>query len=296
MKKLKLLSTGIVLATTIIGFNGSALAQQTDIQSDLQLKSANYNKTETKLTTKKGNIIEFGMPRLQPKNNLKSQYSGLNPKTLDSKIKKVDDGIEQTIIIEPSSSNSTIEIPFEFQNGEYIKLAEDKHGNKSGAGNIFNKENESIALLSTPLVDGEKNGKIAADIKNGNILELSLESEQISQPTTMTVTATATSYSTYFNSGSWITRDGMVSLSMNHKPYLTGAAGDFESITRKLDSWDKLYAKHSGSSKWKNTGGMKDQYNCHFDTIGSYKNPWNLEPSRPDVSYAATIAAACNPK
>jgi len=25
------------------------------------------------------------------------------------------------------------------------------------------------------------------------------------------------------------------------------------------------------------------------------KTPWNIEPWRPDVSYAATVAKACNP-
>ena len=42
---------------------------------------------------------------------------------------------------------------------------------------------------------------------------------------------------------------------------------------------------------------MKDQALCHWDTIARIKkSTWNLETWRPDVSYARTIAALCNPK
>lgn len=58
---------------------------------------------------------------------------------------------------------------------------------------------------------------------------------------------------------------------MTHKPYLTAA-------------------------NWSNTSGLKDQYDCHFNTIGSYKNPWNIEPGRPAVGYLKTVLAGCNPK
>ncbi|NMH70511.1 DUF2599 domain-containing protein [Bacillus sp. RO3] len=60
------------------------------------------------------------------------------------------------------------------------------------------------------------------------------------------------------------------------------------------DAWNKLYAVHSSSSNWYNTGGMKDQFDCHA-TYARTKSRWNLEPSRPNVSYAETVAKACNP-
>lgn len=59
-------------------------------------------------------------------------------------------------------------------------------------------------------------------------------------------------------------------------------------------SWALLKAKKSGSSYWTNEGGLKDQYYCHTQAA-KLKDSWNLEPWRPNVSLAATIAKACNP-
>lgn len=294
MKKFKLFTSVLVLAATIGGFSISTTnAMEKGIQTNKQLSLENHNHSLTMLVTESGNTIKFGNPRIQQESKQLSQFRNKRvDEGLDFHSQKVKDTIVQTINVD--KSKLTIEIPFEFQDGEYIKLAEDENGNTSGAGNIFNKENESIALLLTPQIENREDVKYTATVKEGNILEIQLESET-NQPTSIEVAATATSYSTYFNSGSWIQRDWLT-LSMNHKPYLTGANGNFESITRKLDSWDKLKARHSSSSNWKNTSGMEDQYYCHFDTIGAYKNPWNLEPARPYVGYYKTVLAGCNPE
>lgn len=42
------------------------------------------------------------------------------------------------------------------------------------------------------------------------------------------------------------------------------------------------------------TGKFYDQLKCHWD-YAPFKSPWNLDSWRPDVSYAATVAAGCNP-
>lgn len=52
--------------------------------------------------------------------------------------------------------------------------------------------------------------------------------------------------------------------------------------------------RFSSSSNWKNAQGMADQYQCHVN-FAANKNPWNLEPWRPDVGILATMAAECNP-
>jgi hypothetical protein len=43
-----------------------------------------------------------------------------------------------------------------------------------------------------------------------------------------------------------------------------------------------------------NTPGMRDQLVCHVE-FAAAKSAWYLEPARPDVGYASTVAAACNP-
>lgn len=40
---------------------------------------------------------------------------------------------------------------------------------------------------------------------------------------------------------------------------------------------------------------MYDQLFCHVDFAAGFKSPWNLEPTRPNVGYNATVSALCNP-
>ena len=42
------------------------------------------------------------------------------------------------------------------------------------------------------------------------------------------------------------------------------------------------------------SAGMRDQFVCHAQFATS-KDAWYLEPARPAVGYARTVAAGCNP-
>ena len=64
--------------------------------------------------------------------------------------------------------------------------------------------------------------------------------------------------------------------------------------------WQDLLAKTPVSTYWSQTsttqnGSMLDQLMCHAYFPGGAKTPWNLEPTRPNVWYWATVLAACNP-
>lgn len=100
-------------------------------------------------------------------------------------------------------------------------------------------------------------------------------------------------YSSYFNSSSWITREGKKSLSISPKSILTTTNGspNAESAKRN-DSWNKLFDKHSKDSNWKNTSSMKSQYICHIDFARWWKAPWNIEPWRTGT---ANFDNKCNP-
>lgn len=60
--------------------------------------------------------------------------------------------------------------------------------------------------------------------------------------------------------------------------------------------WNELYDKYKdvGRGIKKNTGGLRDQYICH-QQFAFFKDRWNLDEWRPDVSYPRTVAAGCNP-
>ncbi|WP_280520881.1 DUF2599 domain-containing protein [Xylanibacillus composti] len=63
---------------------------------------------------------------------------------------------------------------------------------------------------------------------------------------------------------------------------------------RAEDAWDKVKAVHSGNPNWGNESGLKDQFLCHVHYAAN-KNPWNIEPSRPDVGFINTVLNLCNP-
>ncbi|GAB6496499.1 hypothetical protein OA45_03070 [Bacillus sp. UMTAT18] len=292
MKSLKVFTTGVVLATSFATFNNEVNAGvQNTNQKFIDIESIDKWVGENQLVAEEGNVFGVGRPSLQPKSV--NTYS--KGDTLDYKIEKKGNSIEQTITLAPEDTNATIEIPFDFQDGEYIQLIKDEYGNFNGAGNVYNKENESIALLYTPQIKSELGATIHAEVSKGNVLQLHVEASEAKEPVTVAMKASVKYYKDYFSGAKWITRDGMISLSITHKPYLTSGKNNAEVLSRRHDSWVKLKAVHSGNSKWKNESGLKKQYDCHHDTIGSKKNPWNIEPSRPNVSYPQTLLAACNP-
>ncbi|WP_169314702.1 DUF2599 domain-containing protein [Acetobacterium woodii] len=45
---------------------------------------------------------------------------------------------------------------------------------------------------------------------------------------------------------------------------------------------------------WNNEQSIYNQWFCHWSTVGHFKT-WNLEPKRPNVGLAQTIASWCNP-
>lgn len=260
-----------------------------------QISMANAEISVTELTTEEGNKIEIGVPRINydaatPFKRLGSNNLNIN----QQQTTKEENKIKQSIKVNPSTIDTTIEIPFEFENGEYLVLYENQEL-KGGVGNIYNEDGKSIGVFSSKIVESQEKALLNTEIKDKDSLELQVKSNNLSEPIEIEFSVAATYYSTYFSDFSWITRSGVKSLSLTHTGYIHDALDPGMLATRKVDAWDKLYAVHSGSSNWNNTAGMQDQFYCHVDFAG-FKNPWNLEPSRPNVSYAATVAAACNPE
>lgn len=84
-------------------------------------------------------------------------------------------------------------------------------------------------------------------------------------------------FSVYFSSGQWITRNGVVSLSLypiNPKTWSTIAVGY---------AWDAVTAMYSSSSNWRNASVMREQFYCHA-LFAAWKTPWNLEPSKTSIN------------
>lgn len=100
---------------------------------------------------------------------------------------------------------------------------------------------------------------------------------------------------TYFTQAIWITRNNVISLSLKPRDNVR------KSKSEKDKAWVTLSSTAAGLGSHKNwpkdaqkVKTFKWQFDCHFYFANS-KSEWNIEPSRSASSYAAVIAAKCNP-
>lgn len=95
----------------------------------------------------------------------------------------------------------------------------------------------------------------------------------------------------YFSSLSWITRDGVVSLSLNpYDPYTIDKEAGWSEAARYFQ-YHPIYTAISNPSKFMS---MYNQYVCHVDFAKGIKTPWNIEPIKPDKGYWQFVASGCN--
>lgn len=95
----------------------------------------------------------------------------------------------------------------------------------------------------------------------------------------------------YFSYAAWITRDGVVSLSLTPKPNVRTNEDDKDMGWLCVASPTHGFAS---SPNWDNGTVMEWQYDCHYHWANN-KTYWNLEPHRTAGSYLAVVLAACNP-
>ena len=172
------------------------------------------------LTTEEGTLIGIGPPTLKAPSTKSFKIFNTDNISINYKQTKSINSVTETISFIPSLYVSTIEIPFEFKNGEYIELYQDELGKTYNTENIYNKEHNSIGVISTKVVKNAENVNITSKIKENNIVVLYVDSHNLSEAISIEVEITASTYSTYFSEGIWISRGGMESLSLTTNPYL----------------------------------------------------------------------------
>ena len=210
---------------------------------------------------------------------------------------KVIDRDKETLNISllPLLVSTTLQVPLELNNDESAVLYQNESGRTLNSGNIFNKQHHSIGIIDIEIVNNDEKAQLTSTILENNILQLNVKTKNVSNLINIQVKTSATSFSTYFTKSEWIHRGGITSLSLSQKQDITNLKNSDLNSAIKIDAWDKIKSIHETDIKWSNSGGMQDQFDCHFDFTKN-KNAWNLEPSRPDVDYFSTVVASCNPK
>lgn len=209
-----------------------------------------------------------------------------------------DDGVRINTVITNSEASEEYRHVIDLPDGvrmvtgtQLEELTPEEFRAESSNGIFFlNEANELVGGISAPwAVDAEGNNIPTSYAIDGNavIQYVAHKAADYSYP----VVADPWLGFSLIAGASWVKRSQGWTLSVkptgwaraNAPGYLVGVAG-----------WDELYSKYKNKGLNKNLGGMKDQYICH-QQFAFFKSEWNLDEWRPDVSYARTVAAKCNP-
>lgn len=110
-------------------------------------------------------------------------------------------------------------------------------------------------------------------------------------PVTIEAGALAVPRYTYFNSMSWITRNGVVSLSLTPKdPYTIDKEPAWAEACLYFQ-YHPIYTQIDNPTK---LNSMYNQFVCHADFARGFKTPWNIEPVTPDKGYWGFVGSGCN--
>lgn len=207
-----------------------------------------------------------------------------------------DGGIRNSIIIEEGCSEEGFPIELSLPEGAHIEFARNEYeGNEmDGSLQIVNEHNEIIGAIDIPWAKDAVGNDVETyyKIEGSTVIQYvkHKDMENIQYPI---VADPMLTFGSCFSSGKWITRNGVVSLSLKPRSSLRRAMLQGSSSMKNY-SWQTVYNKFHSSSKWKNTTSMKNQYYCHW-YFAMYKSNFNLEPSRKTVSWAKMIKKMCNP-
>lgn len=96
---------------------------------------------------------------------------------------------------------------------------------------------------------------------------------------------------THFSSISWITRNNVISLSLNpiHPFTINKSDGWAEAV--RFFQYHPIYTSIPNPSKY---NSLLNQFDCHVDFAKGFKTPWNLEPNTPDKGYRGFVGSKCN--
>lgn len=224
---------------------------------------------------------------------------------------------DKDILITTSAldSNAPVEYVYNFNLSEntYMDYLYDEETGKPIDDTIYVFDNSgkilySVAVNDVRTVDGEKvESKLAL---NGDDVIMTINNgEVLDKAVTFSVLASGSysfahyfyadksnifeQYTEYHNNKGPATEEMRLCLYPNFNNIFSIYTRP-DNVTHQQGSWSTVYNKFYTDPNWRNTAGMKDQYNCHY-SLSINKSIWHLEPWRPNVGSTATIIAKCNP-
>lgn len=206
-----------------------------------------------------------------------------------------DGGLRNCFIIDKKCEEESFQLKLDLPQGSYLEFSKDEYNDNKMDGSILIMKDEDtiIGAIGIPWAKDADGNEVETyyEISGDKIIQhVKHLGRNVKYPI---VADPVISFKSCFKSGKWITRKGVVSLSLKPNATLRASMITGSSSMRKY-SWNSVKSKFSSSKKWKNTTSMKNQYECHW-YFASYKSEFNLEPSRPTTTWANMVAKLCNP-
>lgn len=206
-----------------------------------------------------------------------------------------DGGLRNCFIIDKNCEEESFQVELDLPQGSYLEFSKDEYNDNKMDGSILIMRDADtiIGAIGIPWTKDADGNEVETyyEISGDKIIQhVKHIGKNVKYPI---VADPVISFESCFKSGKWITRNGVVSLSLKPNATLRMSMITGSSSMRKY-SWSAVKSKFSRSKKWKNTTSMKNQYECHW-YFAFYKSEFNLEPSRPTTDWPNMVAKLCNP-
>lgn len=208
-----------------------------------------------------------------------------------------DGGFRKHFIINNRNEDELYECGIIPPNGYKFRFSLDGNNEEDGSVELINEDGDPVIAIYTPWAkDSSGAGVETYYVIENNRLYQKIVHKNMNYSYPIIADPTA-QYNKWFSGTKWVNNSNGWTLSVAHSSALINEMNAkkgsmIASVTNT--SWNTLYNQHKGSSHWKNTQGMKDQYKCHAFNAQT-KSRWNLDTWRPNVGYTKTVLKACNP-
>lgn len=218
--------------------------------------------------------------------------------TFSSAVQPLEKGFSQRISLASSKAPTEFSFSVTLPPGAYLDYVRHYYTGEAldGSVGIFHQLARPLASLESPLAQDAAGNMVSCQFRlQDNQITLAVHHDRpyFVYPITVQYNVlrianniNVNDFATYFLSGSWITRNGVTSLSLKPKmvtlptPLLNNA-------------WHTVVSRFGNNAQWANAQSLYDQYRCH-QSFAKDKEAWNLEPSRPVVNGVQMIISGCN--
>ncbi len=213
----------------------------------------------------------------------------------DFSVKAVEDGLVSNVHLLNEKAESNYPVIIDLPDGWSIDLYKDENGEVVDGSLVVYDDKENVVAATTCPKATDATGRSIDNyfhLDGNNLLQV-VDTDNAEYPVEisykMVLVDPTLRFSDYFSYGKFVKRP-YISLSLGERKFDINVAY----IVDK--AWDMVVREfYAVDSNWtSNRSGMRDQFMCHRN-FAPKKVPWNLEPNRPDVGYAQTVTAGCNP-